>query len=96
MDDARETFATANLSGVVLTPEMDEPAPPSPWDRQEGGGHYKALAIQPGRYNIANGLGWAEGSVVHYVTRWREKGGVEDLRKAIHTLELLIAEEEAQ
>ena len=30
------------------------------------------------------------GNVVKYVTRWRDKNGVADLRKAIHYLELLI------
>lgn len=84
----------ANLSGRAV-PAEDEAAPPSPWDRQEGGDHYR-LPIQPAKYILANRLGWAEGCAVSYVTRWREKGGVEDLRKAIHTLELLIAEEEAR
>lgn len=58
--------------------------------RQVGGSHYRHLDIQPFDYVTANGLGYAEGSVVYYVTRWRQKGGVEDLRKALHTLEMLI------
>jgi hypothetical protein len=41
-------------------------------------------------YSIANQLGWAEGEVIKYVTRWRNKNGVEDLKKAIHCLEALI------
>ena len=31
-----------------------------------------------------------EGSVIKYVTRWRDKGGVEDLKKARHFLDMLI------
>ena len=58
---------------------------------QVGGDHYRRMAIQPLEYSVANGLGPAEHTVVKYVSRWREKGGVEDLRKAIHTLEILIA-----
>ena len=46
--------------------------------------------IQPIEYIHANNLSFCEGNVVKYVTRWREKGGEADLRKAIHYLELLI------
>lgn len=59
-------------------------------DRQEGGNHYKDLAIQPVEYIHRNGIGYCEGSVIKYVTRWRNKNGVEDLRKARHFLDLLI------
>ena len=59
-------------------------------DRQESGDHYKDKGIQPIVYIHANNLGFCEGNVVKYVTRWREKGGEADLRKAIHYLELLI------
>ena len=59
-------------------------------DRQESGTHYKDKGIQPIVYIHANSLGFCEGNVVKYVTRWREKGGEADLRKAIHYLELLI------
>lgn len=62
----------------------------SAFDRQEGGDHYKHLAIQPAEYSIRNRLGFAEGAVVKYVTRWRAKGGVDDLRKARHFIDLLI------
>lgn len=57
---------------------------------QVGGSHYKDLAIQPVEYIHANGLGFCEGSVVKYVTRWRAKGGIKDLEKARHFLDLLI------
>lgn len=59
-------------------------------DKQESGNHYKDKGIQPIVYIHANDLGFCEGNVVKYVTRWREKGGEADLRKAIHYLELLI------
>ena len=59
-------------------------------DKQILGNHYKDKAIQPIVYIHANNLGFCEGNVVKYVTRWREKGGEADLRKAIHYLELLI------
>jgi len=59
-------------------------------DKQVSGKHYKDKGIQPIVYIHANDLGFCEGNVVKYVTRWREKGGEADLRKAIHYLELLI------
>lgn len=62
----------------------------SPLQTQIGGKHYKKLAIQPVEYIHANGLGFFEGSVVKYVSRWRDKGGVADLEKAKHFIDLLI------
>jgi len=65
-------------------------------DKQVSGNHYKDKGIQPIIYIHANNLGFCEGNVVKYVTRWREKGGVADLRKAIHYIELLIQLETKQ
>ena len=62
-------------------------------DRQVGGNHYRLMAIQPTEYILANGLNWCEANIVKYVSRWREKGGVDDLRKVIHYAELLIEHE---
>lgn len=59
-------------------------------DTQIGGQHYKDMAIQPVEYIHRNGLGFCEGSVIKYVSRWRAKGGVEDLKKARHFIDLLI------
>ncbi len=58
--------------------------------RQEGGTHYKGLLIQPIEYMFYNNLGALEGKVVKYITRWKDKGGVQDLKKAKHVIELLI------
>ena len=62
-------------------------------DKQEGGHHYKNCAIQPIEYIHANRLGYCEGNVVKYVTRHRAKNGKQDIMKAIHYLELLLAME---
>lgn len=59
-------------------------------DHQEGGNHYKTKPIQPAEYCMANGISFMEGSVIKYVTRWRDKGGVQDLKKARHFLDMLI------
>jgi hypothetical protein len=57
---------------------------------QVSGDHYKSLKIQPIEFIHANGIPFAEGSVIKYVTRWRDKGGIADLEKAKHFIELLI------
>lgn len=59
-------------------------------DQQVGGNHYKDCAIQPVEFIHANGIGYFEGNVIKYVSRWRKKGGIADLEKAKHYLELLI------
>lgn len=58
--------------------------------KQEGGGHYKDLKIQPIEYIHANNIPFAEGCAIKYLTRWRAKGGIEDLKKARHFIDLLI------
>lgn len=58
-------------------------------DKQEGGGHYKQFKIQPIEYTHQNKLGFIEGNIVKYISRHREKNGVEDLRKIVHYCELL-------
>jgi hypothetical protein len=57
---------------------------------QEGGDHYKSMAIQPVEFITANRLTFLEGCVVKRVCRHRRKNGAEDIRKAIHELELLL------
>lgn len=63
--------------------------------KQVSGDHYKDKAIQPIIYIHANNLGFCEGNVVKYITRWREKNGIADLEKAKHYIELLIEMENA-
>lgn len=58
---------------------------------QIGGDHYKRMAIQPITYIHANNLGFFEGSVVKYVSRWQFKNGIEDLKKARDLLDKKIA-----
>ena len=57
---------------------------------QEGGNHYKAMAIQPIEFAEVNCLGACQTKLVKYVSRHRQKNGAEDLRKAIHVLRLLL------
>jgi hypothetical protein len=57
--------------------------------KQVGGNHYQK-SIQPWDYIIANNIGYMEGNIIKYVSRWKEKGGMQDLKKARHYLDKLI------
>jgi hypothetical protein len=68
----------------------------SAFDTQIEGNHYKTLKIQPMEYSLENKLDAAQHTAIKYITRFRSKGGITDLRKAIHTIEMLIEYEEKQ
>lgn len=63
-------------------------------NRQVGGDHYLKMKIQPVEYIVKNNIGYREGSAIKYISRWQHKGGVEDLKKARHYLDMLILESE--
>lgn len=58
--------------------------------KQVGGGHYKEFSIQPVQFIHANQIPYIEGCCIKYLSRWREKGGVQDLEKVKHYIDLLI------
>lgn len=58
---------------------------------QIGGTHYSNKSIQPIEYIVANELNFCEGNIIKYVTRYKDKNGIEDLLKAKHYLEMLIS-----
>lgn len=60
-------------------------------EKQVGGSHYNNKAIQPIDYILENKLGYCEGNVVKYVTRHKDKNGAEDIKKAIHYLQFILA-----
>jgi hypothetical protein len=62
----------------------------NPLEKQVGGDYYKTLAIQPIEYSMKNNLDACQHSVVKYVTRFRAKNGIEDLKKARHFIDILI------
>jgi hypothetical protein len=59
-------------------------------DTQVGGDHYSKLAIQPMQYSMANKLDACQHTIIKYVTRFRDKNGIEDLKKAKHAIDMLI------
>jgi hypothetical protein len=58
--------------------------------KQVGGSHYAEMAIQPMEYSMANNLDACQHTIVKYVSRFRNKNGIEDLKKAIHCIEMLM------
>ena len=58
--------------------------------RQEDGDHYTKLAIQPMEYSMKNKLDPLQHTVIKYVTRFRDKNGLVDLKKAKHCIDMLI------
>lgn len=59
-------------------------------DTQVGGRHYVGMAIQPMEYSMANQLDACQHTAIKYITRFREKGGIQDLEKAKHVIDMLI------
>ena len=59
-------------------------------DTQVAGNHYKGKAIQPWDYIVSNKLGYLEGNIIKYISRYSEKGGLADVYKAKHYIEKLI------
>ena len=81
----------------IVSPLKPTELPPPPPGKavgansiQHGGDHYKKKSIQPWDYVAVNNLGFFEGNAIKYITRHKDKNGVEDLKKAIHYLEKLI------
>jgi len=58
-------------------------------NKQVAGDHYQS-PIQCWDYLIANVIGYLEGTAIKYLSRWKKKGGIDDLKKAIHFIEKLI------
>jgi hypothetical protein len=81
---------TVTISGNPTPVPASVSAPKSALDVQVGGGHYKTFAIQPVEFIHRNNIGFIEGNAIKYLCRWREKGGVQDLEKVKHYIDLLI------
>lgn len=75
--------ATFNYSDDVAGPDVAS-------DTQEGGSHYRDMAIQPIEFIDANKLDYFQGNVIKYVCRHASKNGAEDIRKAIHYCRLIL------
>lgn len=94
------SFENAELKAALARADSDikamrekdaqVPAKTSALEIQVGGSHYKNMAIQPVEYILANNLGFIEGNIIKYASRWQSKGGIKDLEKIKHFADLLI------
>lgn len=65
-----------------------------PSEKQIGGDHYRNKKIQPKDYAMANDFNYFQTLILRYITRYKDKDGIEDLKKGRHTFDLLIEYEE--
>ena len=59
-------------------------------EKQVGGKHYKNFRIRPAEFINENKLLFAEGNAIKYICRHSVKGKEEDIKKAIHYLEMIL------
>jgi hypothetical protein len=64
--------------------------------KQIGGKHYKQFKFQPWDVVLDWELGYLDGTALKYIARWKDKNGLEDIKKAIHFLEKLVEVTEAK
>ena len=81
----RESNAFVNIAN-----QAPDPNAKAVFKEQVGGDHYKNMKIQPAEFIHANDIGFFEGNAIKYLSRWHLKNGIEDLKKAIHFIEMLI------
>lgn len=62
----------------------------NPLSYQVGGSHYQSLNPQPIELFIQNNIPFPEACAIKYLSRWRNKNGLEDLKKALQFLQFAI------
>ena len=62
-------------------------------DKQVGGDHYAKMKIQPIEFITQNELSYMQGNVIKYVCRYKDKNGIEDLKKARHYIDMILEKE---
>jgi len=82
------TVGGASVLGRLYAPLHIGPVPAL--NVQIGGSHYRTMEIQPMEYSMKNKLDPCQHTIVKYVSRFRDKGGIEDLEKAKHVIDMLI------
>ena len=60
------------------------------YNKQIGGDLYQKYKIQPSKFVVENKLLFPEGCAIKYIIRHQDKGGKDDLLKAIHFIEMII------
>ena len=79
------------MANIPVTPVTDPKAyPRNAQQSNQDTEHYNSLSVEPWDFIQQNKLDFFEGNVIKYICRWRNKGGVDDLRKAITYIEKMI------
>lgn len=68
----------------MFEPEKEDPISPS---------YYKDMKISPLEYAHENALSFVIGNIIKYVSRYKNKNGLEDLKKAQWYINFLIKKE---
>ena len=76
-------FPESNLE-LVSDGKAGTSADYNPLTVQQSGSHYKNGQIQPIEYSERNNLSMCQGNIVKYITRHKDKNGVDDLAKVVH------------
>lgn len=59
-------------------------------DIQIGGNHYKDMVMQPIELIAALRCSFIQGCIIKYISRYKAKNGVQDIKKCIHYAQLAI------
>ena len=57
---------------------------------QVGGTHYERLKIQPVKLFVQYKLNWFQGEAIKYPSRFPYKGGLNDLQKSVHIMDMAL------
>ena len=57
---------------------------------------YYRKGIETTDYIVSHSMNYLEGNIIKYVTRYKDKGGLEDLKKARWYLDKLIKQQETE
>lgn len=95
VDRARRDADAALTQAIAATPQPVV-LPDNPMAVQVGGDHYTKLRIQPMEYSMKNQMDACQHTAIKYITRFRDKGGIADLEKAKHVIDMLIAFEKGE
>jgi hypothetical protein len=57
---------------------------------QIGGDHYSKMNIQPIDFITQNNLSFIQGNIIKYICRYKDKNGLQDLKKAQHYMNMLL------
>ena len=94
---ARRIYARQRAidEGLARKKELEQVETSIALETQVGGSHYNSMKIQPIEYTMANAMNPLQHTAIKYLSRYQSKGTpIEDLKKAIHSIELLIQFEE--